>query len=73
MNTLPDELRIPFKRNVHTVTEDQKTFMMWNQREITSAQAAYRIGRANNCLVTIEQFEANAKWLGYLSGQKWPL
>ena len=71
MITLPDELRIDFSPLGWAVYEDKATFTAWNKREIDSKTAALRISKINDVPVSIKQFEANAHWLGYHSGQKW--
>ena len=69
---LPDEYRIDFSGMSWAVYDDKCTFTAWNNKEIDSRTAAGRIARTNGVSVSIRQFELNAEWLGYRSGQKWP-
>ena len=69
---LPDDLRIQFSPAIWAAAEDKATFTDWNMKHIDSRTAAGRIARTNGVSVSIRQFELNAEWLGYRSGQKWP-
>ena len=70
---IPDELRIQFSPLIWAAAEDKATVPAWNMKHLDSRTAAHRISRTNGVPVSIRQFEVNAHWLGYRSGQKWPL
>ena len=62
---IPDHLRIKFGKTTYQASADQKTLSDWSSRKITTMEAVEQIANNNRTTVTLEQFEANTRMLGY--------
>lgn len=66
---LPDHLRIKYWGSEYAADSDRVTYKKYMKGEYTIKQAASKIAASNKVTVTVEQFLANAEWLGYA---RWP-
>ena len=78
--TISDELRIDFMKSAviddsedddPKARKDKDTFKRWENRGLTTLQAAQMIAKNNRCSVSAKQFEANAIMLGYWPRVSW--
>ena len=68
MKKFKDELRIPYLDTTTARNADRRTFEDYREGIITPETGACLIGKHNRVEVTVEQFIANADWLGYRRG-----
>lgn len=66
---LPDHLRIKYWSSEYAADADRNTFKKYMKGEYTITQAVAKIAAVNKVKVSVQQFLANAEWLGYV---RWP-
>lgn len=62
---LSDFLRISFKTPYRKVNEDRLIFEKWRAGKITAEEGAHLMSINNMTPINVDQFLANAEWLGY--------
>ena len=67
---MPKYFRIQFKASERKAYDDRDVFKRWMLGKITAEQGARLISLNNMTPVTVEQFLANADWLGYAGGRR---
>lgn len=64
---LPGTLRINFRHAEKKAFNDRRIFEMWLNGQLSAEEGARAISMNNMVPVTVDQFIANAEWLGFTS------